>query len=51
MMLRMEYWGGHDGRLFSSASEAIAHICGMYDVPSTFGISGLYLVSCGMPVE
>jgi hypothetical protein len=46
--VRMEYWGGHDGRLFSSASEAIAHICGMYDVPSTFGIAGLYLVSCGM---
>ena len=48
--VRMEYLGGSDGRLFSSASDAIAHICGMYDVPQTFGIAGLYLVECGFPL-
>ena len=47
----MEYWGGHTGNMFSSASEAIASICGLYDVPNTFGLAGIYLISCGMGVS
>jgi hypothetical protein len=39
---QMDYWGGTTGRLFPNVSSAIAAIQGMYDVPASFGVAGLY---------
>ncbi|PYS90910.1 MAG: hypothetical protein DMF62_03660 [Acidobacteria bacterium] len=41
---QMDYWGGTTGRLFPNVSAAIAAIKGMYDVPNSFGVAGLYMV-------
>jgi len=44
--ISMEYWGG-TGRLYQNASECINAIEGMYDLPDTFGVPGLYHVGPG----
>jgi hypothetical protein len=41
---QMDYWGGTTGRLYPNVSSAIAAIQGMYDVPDTFGATGIYMV-------
>ena len=44
----MDYWGGTTGRLYPNVSACIAAIRGMYDVPDSFGIAGIYCI--GGPV-
>ncbi len=39
---QMLYFGGSDGRLFASSLEAIEYIQGIYDLPETFGVAGIY---------
>jgi hypothetical protein len=41
---QMDYWGGTTGRLYPNVSSCVAAIKGMYDLPSTFGTTGLYMV-------
>lgn len=41
---QMNYYGGGDGRMFATSREAIDHLLGMYDLPETFGVAGIYSV-------
>lgn len=40
----MQYWGGSDGTLLAGRLETINYILGMFDLPETFGTTGLFHV-------